>query len=363
MSEAHDYTSRQLKKLERELRREYREAELTMRNKLKAFMQKFEKQNAVQLKALAENKITADSYKRWLSNQLSREKWFSGMVDMYTAEQLHVNQRAAEMINNALPAVYAEAHNVGTYQVEKGLSINTKYSLYNREAVGRLWKDKPQLLPKAKVNIPKDRMWNERQIRSAFTQGILQGESIPKLQKRLQGVGMITYKIEDIKNRHLKTTEQISRELARKNNMAATRNARTMMTGAQNAGKLDSYRRAVAMGAKMLKMWSATMDDRTRDSHAFLDGVTAKLEEEFPNGLMYPADPSGSAEEVWNCRCELSMQLEGFERDRASLFDANEEHFDFDSYDEWKAAHGQWAKVDGKWRKIDRDARKAHKRK
>lgn len=51
------------------------------------------------------------------------------------------------------------------------------------------------------------------------------------------------------------------------------------------------------------KRWISARDARTRDSHARLDGETIDINTRYSNGLMYPGDPSGNAEEVINCRC------------------------------------------------------------
>ena len=47
------------------------------------------------------------------------------------------------------------------------------------------------------------------------------------------------------------------------------------------------------------------LDKKTRTSHAHVDGEIRELEEKFSNGLLYPSDPKGKAEEVINCRCAL----------------------------------------------------------
>ena len=51
------------------------------------------------------------------------------------------------------------------------------------------------------------------------------------------------------------------------------------------------------------KEWVAVRDERTRESHAELDGETVKLGERYSNGLRFPSDPAGDPEEVINCRC------------------------------------------------------------
>lgn len=53
------------------------------------------------------------------------------------------------------------------------------------------------------------------------------------------------------------------------------------------------------------KMWIASMDKSTRDSHAALNGEIVDIDKSFSNGLMYPGDPAGGADEIINCRCTM----------------------------------------------------------
>lgn len=61
------------------------------------------------------------------------------------------------------------------------------------------------------------------------------------------------------------------------------------------------------------RTWMATNDNRTRDSHAEMDGQTVGMDEPFitPDGdeLMYPGDPDGPPEEVINCRCTVGISI------------------------------------------------------
>lgn len=52
------------------------------------------------------------------------------------------------------------------------------------------------------------------------------------------------------------------------------------------------------------KRWLAIIDANTRDSHIAMDGKVVDIDEPFPNGLMYPLDPTGPPEEIINCRCD-----------------------------------------------------------
>lgn len=84
----------------------------------------------------------------------------------------------------------------------------------------------------------------------------------------------------------------------------ASRIIRTELATAQNTGMDDLITTAAKdAGVQMVKVWRATKDKRTRDSHRKLDGVTVDSDKPFKNGLMHPHDPSGPASETVNCRC------------------------------------------------------------
>lgn len=83
----------------------------------------------------------------------------------------------------------------------------------------------------------------------------------------------------------------------------AKRIARTEGHRIQQTSSRDAQYAAKKKGADVVKQWDASLDGRTRDSHARVDGEIRELDEKFSNGLMFPGDPSGSAAEVINCRC------------------------------------------------------------
>lgn len=83
----------------------------------------------------------------------------------------------------------------------------------------------------------------------------------------------------------------------------AKRIARTEGHRIQQTSSRDAQYAAKKKGCDVVKQWDASLDGRTRDSHARVDGEIRELDEEFSNGLMFPGDPSGSAAEVINCRC------------------------------------------------------------
>lgn len=63
------------------------------------------------------------------------------------------------------------------------------------------------------------------------------------------------------------------------------------------------------LGISMEKQWVATLDARTRSSHAAMNGVKVSMDEDFsmPNGslMAYTGDSRGGAANVINCRCAI----------------------------------------------------------
>lgn len=93
---------------------------------------------------------------------------------------------------------------------------------------------------------------------------------------------------------------------------SAIRAARTAVTGAQNAGRQDSYLQAENMGIELEKEWVSTLDGRTRPEHADADGQVVEIDESFIVGgekLEYPGDPNGSPWNIYQCRCTMIARV------------------------------------------------------
>jgi len=83
--------------------------------------------------------------------------------------------------------------------------------------------------------------------------------------------------------------------------------ARTETLTAVSLGQASAMKEAAKVIPNLKKMWISADDDRVRDSHAELHGDVVAADEAFKNGLSFPRDPSGPAEEVINCRCTWIM--------------------------------------------------------
>ena len=91
------------------------------------------------------------------------------------------------------------------------------------------------------------------------------------------------------------------------------------MTAAENLGRTEAANDLKAKGIPLDEVWSCVHDSRTRETHIMLDGTkrdetTGKFGEGIlDNPLEYPASPDGDAEEIYNCRCRISIELEGID--------------------------------------------------
>ena len=318
-------TEAELKKLEKKLKKVYSQASSEVQDKLDNYLKQFKAEEKVYLQKLNDGDITKTEYSKWYSNKVMNAERWEAMRDTLAEDLTNVNVIANDMVRGSMLNTFAINHNYGTYEVENGLSINTSYTLYDADTVANLIQNDPELLKRPTLDKNLDLRWNKKLFQSHITQGILQGESIDNLAKRVA----------------LGATQQDMN--------AAIRNARTSTTCAQNAGRTRSYQRAVNIGIELYQVWLAALDSRTRSSHRHMDGEKVKVvkgkQVKFSNGLRYPADPDGRAEEVWNCRCTLVTSFDENEdfsdiKERANKLDGQE-------YDEWKNKHGRTVPTKG----------------
>lgn len=325
MDEANKETEKLIQQMENRIKKEYAQAEREVADKLNDYIMRFSLKDKKWQEWVKNGKRTQQEYIRWRMGQITIGKRWEQMRNSLAADYTNANKIARSIVTGYLPEVYAINHNWSTYRIERDASIDTLYTLYSRETFERLMRDDPDLLPppgkklaeqiQQALDEGKDIRWNRQQIQSVMAQSLLQGESIPKIARRL------------------------ATAVGDSNRKAATRNARTMATGAQNAGRLDAYTRAENMGIKLKKCWIATLDRRTRHAHRQLDGVAIPLNESFENEfgtIDYPGDPSANPANVYNCRCTTISQLEGHEIDVQGFNLRNDPDVGGMTYQQWK---------------------------
>jgi len=305
--------------IEKRLRSVYEAAQRDIIERLDKFQQRFLAQDKINTALVKAGAMTEDEYQTWLKGQVFSGKIWQEQVKGLTDTLLDANRQALRIIDGERRAVFGENASYQAYQLEKSANADFGFTLYDSATVTRLIRNQPNLLPEKRVNAIKDAAWNRKTVSSVITRGILSGESIEKIARHLGD------------------------ELSRKDEKAMLRYARTAMTAAQNAGRMEVMDEAIEMGIKVKKVWLATLDERTRESHALLDGQIREVHEPFSSILgpiMYPGDPSADPANTWNCRCSLTYEYEEYPLENATRYDQeNGEDIEDMTYSEWK----EWA--------------------
>lgn len=290
----HQLTDKELAKLERRIAKLYREAGEELQATIDAYFEQFKKRDE-EMKALIGTvrngkEWTEADYKQWRINQIGRGERYQAMRDKVAQRATEANAVAVSYTNDSTPGIYSLNRNYAAYTIEQ-VAGNVGFDLWDEQTVKRLMVEQPDLMPyypqKRALKRGIDLEYGKKQITASVTSSILQGKSIKHMADDLQ-----------------KRITTMSRD-------SAIRTARTAVTGAQNAGRMDSYAAAEKMGIKFKKQWLATLDARTRHSHAMLDGEQVAQDKKFSNGCRFPGDPQGPPWEIYNCRCSLIAAVDG----------------------------------------------------
>lgn len=299
----HQLTDKELAKLERRIATLYREAGEELQATIDAYFEQFQKRDE-EMKALigtVQNgkEWTEADYKQWRLNQIGRGERYQAMRDKVAHRMTDANAVAVSYTNDATPGIYSLNRNYSAYTIEQ-VSGNVGFDLWDEQTVKRLMVEQPDLMPyyppKRALKRGIDLAYGKKQITASVTSSILQGKSIKHMADDLQ-----------------KRITTMSRD-------SAIRTARTAVTGAQNAGRMDSYAAAEKMGIKLRREWVATLDNRTRHAHAMLDGQQADIDKPFKvDGyeIMFPGDTSAPGYLVYNCRCTTTAVVDGVDTSSA----------------------------------------------
>ncbi len=286
--EAGEWTDEYLDEMEYEIESMYRQAYaeiteewnrymLTMGIALAALWEAY--QNAEP----GEKHKALDDYKRAAQEYNQRNAEYRRMVEETARRISEVNRLANEYVNDNLNDIYRVNHDYAPIEGElPGTSTQPVDEEWLRNAI-----------PQHNLNSAKDIAWNVQRINNEVLQGILAGEDIDTIARRIL-------------------------KIINTNLSSARRIARTMVTGAQNRGRMDRYLDLENQGIIQHKVWVATPDNRTRDWHMSMDGQEVELHEPFIDGkgyeLMYPGDPSAPPETIYNCRCTMYSEMIGVRR-------------------------------------------------
>lgn len=295
--EGHELTEKELSDLERRIASVYKDAADELQETIDAYFDGFAQRDA-ETRALIGTMVngkeyTEQDYQQWRLAQIGRGKRFEDLRDRVAKRYTEANQTAVAYTNDATPGIYSLNRNYAAYTIEQ-VAGNVGFDLWDEQTVKRLIVEQPDLMPyyppKRAVQRGIDLAWGKKQITVSVTSSILQGKSIKHIADDLQS--------------RIKTMNRDS----------AIRTARTAVTGAQNAGRMDSFVAAQKMGIELEREWLATLDNRTRHQHAMMDGHKAPIDRPFimdGHKIMYPGDMSAPGYLVYNCRCTLVAAVKG----------------------------------------------------
>ena len=151
-------------------------------------------------------------------------------------------------------------------------------------------------------------------VKQEITQGLIRGEGYAPIARRLRQ----TFEGDAVKSLRVVQTE-------------AHR--------VQNEGRWLAGDRGREQGIEMQKKWRATLDDRTRDTHATMDGQVVGMDDDFtsPSGATapYPGAFGVAAEDI-NCRCGFLYVIEGLAPTVRRV--RGEGIVEYQTYSEWRDA-------------------------
>lgn len=280
-------TDEAVKRTEARLKAVYRQASDEVEQSLKEWQRGHARREAKYMQMVATGKMSQEDFDAWKRGQVFQARQWKARQEQIDEILLNADREAARIVNDGKFGVFASNANYTGYELEHDGNIDTGFMLYDEQTVRRLIDEDPQILPMPRPGVQKPLAYPyyNRLMTSAITQGIVQGETISQIARRVaRTTGEASYK-------------------------SALRNARTAYTGAQNAGRIEGLHQAQKLGIDVKKRWMATLDGKTRDAHRDLDGQVREVDDPFDSDLgriMYPGEPTAHPANVYNCRCTLT---------------------------------------------------------
>ena len=221
-------------------------------------------------------------------SQMAKYNRLSNLEKEISEQVRIITSRNAQTLKKGLGEQFAESYYATAYALESTAQAKLAFGLLNPNTI------------EASVNNPLDRIGflqrnkdNQarlaRQLREELTRGLIQGQSY----------------------------QSTARAIKERMDVGATnvlRIARTESHRVQVQGRMESLEHASNQGVILKKVWVSTLDDRTRDSHQDLDGVSVGMEEQFEIRGLTTDGPGmfGVPEEDINCRCTIRAEIEGY---------------------------------------------------
>lgn len=322
-----NWTDKELEALEKRIAEVYKQAEKDLDKEVKEYFAKFKLRDK-EMKALVNaGEMTKAEYQQWRLTQMGRGQRFEALRDKVAERYTKANEVTNAYVNDMTPSIYSLNRNYEAYTIEKAVG-SCDFTLWDESTVRRLLVEQPDIMPYyppyRAIQRGIDLAYGKSQITKYVTSGIIRGLAPGKIANELMT------------------------SVTTMNRTNAVRAARTGITTAQNAGRMDSYVAAEKMGIQIKRRWVCTKDARTRLSHGLTDGqIVVGTKQPFDVGgysMMFPGDQSLGAPgyEIYNCRCTTrTVEKDGIEAEPRQMRVRNPETGDWElvnemTYLEWE---------------------------
>lgn len=294
-----DLTDKELEALEKRIAEVFKEVEKDLDKEVKEYFAKFKLRDKEMQALVDAGEMTKSDYQQWRITQIGRGQRFEALRDKVAERYTKANEVANAYVNDLTPSIYSLNRNYEAYQIEKAVG-SCDFTMWDESTVRQLLVEQPDLMPyyppSRALNRGIDLAFGKSQITKHVTSGIIRGLAPGKIANELMA------------------------NLTEMNRTSAVRAARTGITTAQNAGRMDSYIAAEKMGIQIKRRWVCTKDARTRLDHGLADGqIVVGTKQPFNVGgykMMFPGDKSLNApgHEIYNCRCTTrTVEKDGIE--------------------------------------------------
>jgi SPP1 gp7 family putative phage head morphogenesis protein len=249
--------------------------------------------------------------------QMSKLNRLNDELDTITEEitkhYQYVSKAIQELMENSYLQNYLRSAFLYEYQAQTAMGFTVPSTKLIRAAIRN---------PIPKLTLPEimkeHRNWIVNEINKQITQSLLAGEDYSRMAKRITKV------------------VDFSRAKAR-------RVARTEAGRVRSEARLASGDQA-SKYAKLDKVWSATLYERTRSSHRKLDGRKADKDGYFHHQGLKAKGPHlfFNASQDVNCRCTVIYLVNGeYPEIRRARVDGRNVVIPYQSYDDWEKTLGK----------------------
>lgn len=339
------WTDSELQALETRIAEVYKQAETDLTREVNEYFAKFRLRDEEMKARVDAGEMTSADYQQWRLTQIGRGQRFEALRDRVAERYTLANEVANAYVNDMTPSIYSLNRNYEAYTIERAVG-SCDFTLWDESTVRRLLTEQPDIMPYYPSGRALDRgidlAYGKSQITKHVTSGIIRGLSPGKIANELMS------------------------SVTTMNRDSAVRAARTGITAAQNAGRMDSYVAAEKMGIKIRRKWICTKDARTRLDHGLADGqVVDGTKTPFIVGgykMMFPGDKSMNApgHEIYNCRCTTrTVEKDGIEAEPRQMRVRNPETGEWElvnemTYSDWKKWKTSTANADGGSAKVSK---------